>query len=202
MRKTDFAEWLLSLTTTPERAASTAGDLQEEASTRGASWFWISLLRTAGALVWDNVSESPLRITGLAFLSVLFSWLSVVAYSVLIATGQLLLVGIVLWAQDLRIPRDFPNDALMTLDSIVALLLASMRLGGWLTKWAPRRELAVSLVAWVGSLAVWTLLSMAWPFVVTPWGPREVALHLALTAGCALFTYAGIERSRRRLATC
>ena len=40
MRNAHLAEWILSLFTTRERAAATVGDLTENASARGALWFW------------------------------------------------------------------------------------------------------------------------------------------------------------------
>jgi len=60
VRKVDAAEWLLSMTTTPERAAATAGDLTEEAPKRGPLWFWWSLSRTTASLVWRTFAETPL----------------------------------------------------------------------------------------------------------------------------------------------
>ena len=39
MRNATAAEWILTLTTTNDRAASTVGDLLEETSSRGGLWF-------------------------------------------------------------------------------------------------------------------------------------------------------------------
>ena len=65
MRNAASAEWILSLVS--DNAASTVGDLVEEASSRGALWFWASVLRTAGSHVWRDLSASPWRMVGLAF---------------------------------------------------------------------------------------------------------------------------------------
>ncbi len=68
------AEVILSLATTPDRAASTAGDLLEEADTRGSLWFWSSVLRTAGSLLWRDFRSAPLRMLWLGlwgFLAIL-----------------------------------------------------------------------------------------------------------------------------------
>jgi hypothetical protein len=202
MLKANIAEWLLSLTTTPERAASTAGDLLQEADKRGPAWFWISLVRTAGGLVWNNVLESPMRLTGLAILSFVFSIIYFMPIALIIVAGQVLIVGTVLGVQDLLVRPEtlVPSEAVMALDAAVAIMVSSLMMGSWLTRWAPRRELAVTLVAWVGFRVVWISVSLLWPSVITPWGPVDVALDLALTAGALLFTFAGIERSRRRLA--
>src|ERR1035441_7999782 len=67
MRNATAAEWILSLATTPDRAASTVGDLLEEASARGVFWFWSSVLRTASSHLWRDLRAAPLRILGLAF---------------------------------------------------------------------------------------------------------------------------------------
>ena len=75
MRKARFAEWLLRSVTTPERAASTAGDLVESAPERGDMWFWSCLLRTVGAQMWRGVASNPhamlwlvLRAWGMGFI--------------------------------------------------------------------------------------------------------------------------------------
>jgi hypothetical protein len=72
MRNAAAAEWILSLVS--DNAASTVGDLVEGSSSRGALWFWSSVLRTAGSHFWRDLSASPLRMVGLAFWGVLASW--------------------------------------------------------------------------------------------------------------------------------
>src|SRR6185312_3871204 len=66
MRRVHFAESILSLVTSQDRAASTAGDLAEEAEVRGATWFWSSVFGAAASLLWRDVAERPARMTGLA----------------------------------------------------------------------------------------------------------------------------------------
>ena len=56
---------LLTLFTSPERAASIQGDLIEEAQSRGRRWFWSQMLRTSGALCWNGIARTPLAILGL-----------------------------------------------------------------------------------------------------------------------------------------
>ena len=67
MRKARFAEWLLRSVTTPERAASTAGDLVESAPEHGEWWFWRSLLGTVGSQMWRGVATNPRAMLALAF---------------------------------------------------------------------------------------------------------------------------------------
>jgi hypothetical protein len=66
MHSAAVAEWILSLVATPDRAASTVGDLVEEGSSRGILWFWSSVLRTAGSHLWHDLTVSPLQMLGLA----------------------------------------------------------------------------------------------------------------------------------------
>jgi hypothetical protein len=50
MREARIAQLILSLATTPDRAASTVGDLLKEADARGSMWFWSSVFHTTGSL--------------------------------------------------------------------------------------------------------------------------------------------------------
>jgi hypothetical protein len=75
MRNAAAAEWILSLVVAPDRAASTVGDLVEEASSRGTLWFWSSLLRTACSHFWRDLLVSPLRTVRLAFWGLGASWI-------------------------------------------------------------------------------------------------------------------------------
>lgn len=65
MRRDSLAQLILSLATTPDRAASTIGDLVEESSTRGSLWFWSNVLSTACSLCWRDFCSAPLRMLGL-----------------------------------------------------------------------------------------------------------------------------------------
>ncbi len=74
MHSAAVAEWILSLVAPPDRAASTVGDLVEEASSRGTLWFWSCVLRTAGSHLWHDLTVSPLRMLDLAFRWFLTCW--------------------------------------------------------------------------------------------------------------------------------
>lgn len=73
MQKTDVAEWILSLTTSFERAASTAGDLAEESGNRGTAWFWISLARTALSVTFRDIISNPLAVIRLAGMTLAYA---------------------------------------------------------------------------------------------------------------------------------
>ena len=78
MRNAATAEWILSLVS--DNAASTVGDLVEESSSRGAFWFWASVLRTACSHFWRGLSASPLDMVVLAFWGVLAKWIFLAAF--------------------------------------------------------------------------------------------------------------------------
>jgi hypothetical protein len=74
MHNAAAAEWILSLVAPPDRAASTVGDLVEEASSRGTLWFWSCVLRTAGSHLWHDLTVSPLGMLRLAVWGFLTYW--------------------------------------------------------------------------------------------------------------------------------
>jgi hypothetical protein len=65
MRSGTLAFTLLSLFTTEQRAAEIEGDLIEEATYRGRSWFTIHLIGTTLALFEASYRQAPIRITAL-----------------------------------------------------------------------------------------------------------------------------------------
>ena len=67
MRKAQIAEFILSLFTSPERAASTVGDLIENAAARGVWWFWWDISRTALSLLWTSFRAEPLFMASIGF---------------------------------------------------------------------------------------------------------------------------------------
>ncbi|MGD1068557.1 MAG: hypothetical protein ABSB15_00325 [Bryobacteraceae bacterium] len=65
MRKASIAEWILSLATTPERAAAAVGDLLER-----PSGFLLSVLGTFVSLIIDALVSSPFTFIGWAVLAI------------------------------------------------------------------------------------------------------------------------------------
>jgi hypothetical protein len=82
MRRVALAEWILALTVAPDRAATTVGDLVEDASTRGVLWFWSSVLWTALSHLWRDLSAAPFRLVKLAL------WGCVVEFLLLIVSTE------------------------------------------------------------------------------------------------------------------
>jgi hypothetical protein len=66
MRKAQIAELILSLFTSRDRAASTVGDLMENALGHGGWWFWSGVSRTALSLFWSSFSAEPYFVAGIA----------------------------------------------------------------------------------------------------------------------------------------
>jgi hypothetical protein len=85
--RVSFAEGLLSLVTSKDRAASIAGDLAEEAGSRCGVWFWVDLLSVALALFSQAFRLAPWRSSWL-IVSGLILWF--VLYTLLRALGALL----------------------------------------------------------------------------------------------------------------
>ncbi len=85
MRSAVSAQCLLSLVSTPEKAASIVGDLEEESSTRGRSWFWWNVFRTAAAHLGRDLHDAPLRMLAFAFWGWSGSWALAGLISIVIA---------------------------------------------------------------------------------------------------------------------
>src|SRR5262245_48567683 len=89
MRKADIAEWILSFTTTTERAASTVGDLIEDSVPRGATWFWWSVAKTTTSMVWHELIRSPLQMARFGLSAVLIQAILVLPISLVGIVGGL-----------------------------------------------------------------------------------------------------------------
>jgi len=57
-----FAETLLSFFTTPERAATIAGDFAEDAQRRGSFWYWRQVIQTAVSLCFRQIGTAPIQL--------------------------------------------------------------------------------------------------------------------------------------------
>lgn len=152
MHSGHIAEWILSLVTTRDRAASTVGDLTEVAASRGVVWFWFAVVRTAASLLWRDVAEHPGRVTGLAFLGLavyigidlLFAGLSGVAFfGAAVATGHPLHLDSIGWKLWFTAP----------------VLVSSLAIGRMLARWAPGSELA-ACVAYTIVASIYNLFPM------------------------------------------
>jgi hypothetical protein len=139
MRSAHIAEWILSLVTTRDRAASTVGDLAEQAATRGAVRFWSSVLQIAASRLWRDVAEHPARVTGLALLGIAVY----IAIDLLFAC----LGGVWFFIAALRSGNHFQVHSLdWKIWFGAPVLVSSLMIGRMLARWAPGSELAGGVV--------------------------------------------------------
>jgi len=176
MHNISLAEWILALVTSRDRAASTAGDLAEEAATHGAAWFWSGVLRTAASLLWRQVAESAARIAGLAILGLavyvaldlLFAFLSGVAFfAAAYRSGHALQLNSLAWRIWFLAPA----------------LLIPLATGRLLARWAPGREAAVCLVYAIAAAVCACVSMMATPGSIG--FLSDVAPQILVLAGAA-----------------
>ena len=129
MREARLAEWILSLVTAQERAASTVGDLLEERLTRGR--FWFEVLRTAGVSFCRDLFSHPFTTLVLA----VSAWAAQVCSGYLLYTGPYLVLPI------------RPDEWTARITRILLCTLAPMLIGWVVGKCSKGREVATSLVA-------------------------------------------------------
>lgn len=164
MRKDQIAELILSLFTSPERAASLVGDFLEDASARGDFWFWGCVLRTVFALLWHDLTAESAFLTGLAFRGILFG------LGLLIIWLLLLVVGLALFAIVLfqirgtgdSLPAWVPVEAgakiLSDLVGLTAVVVIQYRIGQWLARRAQGREMAACAAYELLNFFLWSAL--------------------------------------------
>jgi drug/metabolite transporter superfamily protein YnfA len=189
MRKVDFAESILLLTTTPERAASTAGDLAEESTQRGTLWFWTSLLRTTASLIWRAWTAEPRRIMALALKACLMQigiFIGVAVCAIIGGVAATIALGVKVGPN--------PQNGILLIIAGIGVLASDFLIGRWIARRAPGREFA----AWIGYMVVATLF---WRVLANP-NPQPMAgvpaIADPLLAIAEILTFfAGVNRVRR-----
>lgn len=88
-----LAETVITLVAPPERAAAIVGDLLERVPLRGETWFWVSVMRTVVATVWQQIGEAPIRMAMHAIL-VWFGYMLAIAMLLFIAGAGLIMLGL------------------------------------------------------------------------------------------------------------
>jgi hypothetical protein len=149
MRNSRLAEWILALVTTSDRAAATVGDLMEGAQTRGALWFWASVVGTAFSIMWRDVRAEPGKMAWLAVRANLYGlgW-------ILLCTIPMFLVfffwgGIVGWTSGIGAIATNLNPWTGGWAGYAGYLIFSLLIpfvtGRWIARKARGREMAVCL---------------------------------------------------------
>jgi hypothetical protein len=204
MRSTDVAEWILSQVTTGERAEAVIGDLLEKVPTRGALWFWWSVVTTAAALVWREVAANPLRTFGLGFTGFVLV-LVLFVLLVFVATAALVL-GFLAFASILDAQRVVGGTQLVTRGwGRVGLSVASwcvlagvqFQVGRWLARRSPGHELAPCVAFTIVGLMCSLALILAFPQHTRD--PIRDAASAALLVVLDLPLYAGAVNVRKKL---
>ena len=144
MRKVALAEWILSLTVAPDRAATTVGDLVEDATTRGVLWFWSSVLWTTLSHFLRDLGASPMRMIRLAF----WGWLTQIYLTLLIA------FPLVTWSLITGRPIVIPPWVNSTLTISLGVILLPFLIGWAVANLSRGRELAMAFAFNVISAAI------------------------------------------------
>jgi hypothetical protein len=196
MHNATVAEWILSLVAKPDRAASTVGDLVEEASTRGVLWFWSSVLRTAGSHLWHDLSDSPLQMLWLAL------W-GVATYHVLSAMFSLLVFS--WWRVDLyhfgQLVGDQPSPWALPVILVVVSTACPLLVGWEVGRRSPGRELPPAFAAATLFAALYVVVLYVAAMQLRRTGhPWPISIENPFTEFCAkpVFVVAGAILFRRR----
>jgi hypothetical protein len=198
MSRADVAEWILSLTTSRDHAASIAGDLAQQAPEYGARWFWASMIRAAASLTWRGFTDAPLRMSGLAALGLILQFF----YALLIVTPIAVAhIVIVLALQQPRGAAGFDVYENPVWEAAIAFMIASFFLGKWIARRAPQRELVVYAVIWFIGHIIWIPMNVVFTGGVQVLPTLfELTMDAVGTAAGFLFVLAGIKRMRRKMA--
>ena len=173
MLKAQVAEWILKLFTTPERAASTVGDMVEEA--HGALWFWISVVRTVFSFIWRDMSADPLYMTGLAIRAWLLSMALVVGFFLALVIPASVIGGMLFGAGILNEKSLDPltwTTAIGWLTFPLFSIAIPHRIGRWVARRAPGREIAACIALQVVPFLV---MKVVVSIVMQVWGPSLMA---------------------------
>jgi hypothetical protein len=174
MRKDQIAEWIFKLFTTPERAASTVGDMVEEAP--GALWFWISVVRTVFSFTWRDMSADPLYMAGLAIrawlLSAALFFGFILALAVLfgVVVGMLASAGI-LNEKSFSPPSVWISGIEWPLIAFFSIAIP-FRIGRWIARRAPGREVAACIAL---QIVPFLIMNIVGSVVMHIWGPAIIA---------------------------
>ena len=173
------AEWVLGLVTTPERAASIAGDLWESRTPGGVARFWLDVLRIVASLVWQDVVTSPGQILKLALRAFVWEFLYVLLFGMAIGVAAGSLFG---W-----LGLDHPHRLWSSVNvcSFLAFAVIQFKVGRWIAHNAEGREVAVWLIKLAFPLVLGIVGSVVWssPYALNASYPLLELVSLAAVVG-------------------
>ena len=205
MPRDRVAEALLSLVAPADHAASTVGDLMEEADARGRLWFWQFVVRIALSLLARDLLAAPLAmVAASAFTWFLYMGLCLVlglggyVVVILIWGGAYILAhhtGLELLVDLLRLRFDWPPiPAWMTyaIQAVVLFAIAPLQIGRSSAPHFRGHELSLVLVM----LLIWSAMAVFAPIVGI-----GIAATPRMMPVIATFVLLGILLERRRAAS-
>jgi len=205
MRRDRVAEALLSLVAPADHAASTVGDLMEEADARGRLWFWQSVVRVALSLLARDLLAAPLAMVAASA----FTWFLYMGLCLVLGLGGYVVVtliwggayilahhtGLELLVDLLRLRFDWPPiPAWMTyaIQAVVLFAIAPLQIGRSSAPHFRGHELSLVLVM----LLIWSAMAVFAPIV----GIGIAATPRTMPV-IATFVLLGILMERRRAAS-
>jgi len=205
MRSDRFAEGLLSLVAPADHAASTVGDLLEEADARGSLWFWQSVVRVAFSLLVRDLLAVPLTMVAASA----FSWFLYMGLCPALGLGGYVVVtllwggayvlahhtGFELLADVLRLRFDWPPIPVWTTYAIQATVLfaiAPFQIGRSNAPYWRGHELSLVLIM----LLIWSAMAVLVPIVGVGIAATPRMMPVAMT-----FVLIGLLWARRGAAS-
>ena len=205
MRRDRVAEALLSLVAPADHAASTVGDLMEEADARGRLWFWQSVVRVALSLLARDLLAAPLAMVAASA----FTWFLYMGLCLVLGLGGYVVVtliwggayilahhtGLELLVDLLRLRFDWPPiPAWMTyaIQAVVLFAIAPLQIGRSSAPHFRGHELSLVLVM----LLIWSAMAVFAPIVGI-----GIAATPRMMPVIATFVLLGILVERRRAAS-
>jgi hypothetical protein len=206
VRKGRFAEAVLSLVASPERAASAVGDLLEESGARGRVWFWRSVARLWLSMLGRDLVRSPLAMAA----GTAFAWFLYMGLSLVLAFAGYVVVTIVwggayvlanhtgfeLLADLLRIRFDWPpipDGATWLIQAVVLFAIAPFQMGRASAPYWRGREVSVAVVM----LPIWMAMAALVPLV----GVGGIRAYPSMVPVMVMFVLAGALFERFRPAS-
>jgi hypothetical protein len=205
MRRDRFAEGLLSLVAPADHAASTVGDLMEEADARGSLWFWQSVVRVAFSRLVRDLLAAPLTMVAASA----FSWFLYMGLCLALGLGGYVVVTL-LWggayvlahhtafellADVLRLRFDWPPIPVWTTYAIQATVLfaiAPFQIGRSSAPYWRGHELSLVLIM----LLIWSAMAVLVPIVGVGIAATPRMMPVAMT-----FVLIGLLSARRGAAS-
>jgi len=187
MRRVRIAEWILELVTTRERAASLAGDLVEDGPGHGVFWFWATVVRAAGTMLWREFASDWKRMLRLGAAGLIVEYLGMLIL--------LLLVSPILGLMGMAYGSGMIPKLISGAFGLSAMVVSQFAVGWWMARRTPGREL-VPCAALIGLDSLLTVVvNLVWSRQTSV---LEVLLGITAFQIVNVSLFAGAVTARRR----